>query len=67
SITPYKDSKANPLTPEERQENRALASTRLRVERIIRQLKIFRVLKDVYLSSPETAFLLTPQSHRSAV
>jgi len=48
SITPYKDSKANPLTPEERQENRVLASTRLRVDHVIRQLKIFRVLKDVY-------------------
>ena len=48
SITPHKDSKANPLTSEERQENRVLASTRLRVEHVIRQLKIFRVLKDVY-------------------
>ncbi len=48
AITPHKASKARPLSPEERQENRALASTRLRVEHVIRQLKIFRVLKEVY-------------------
>nr|WP_119673196.1 transposase family protein [Deinococcus sp. RM]RIY09047.1 hypothetical protein D3W47_07450 [Deinococcus sp. RM] len=48
SITPHKVTRARPLTPEERQENRALASTRLRVEHVIRRLKIFRVLKDVY-------------------
>lgn len=48
SITPHKDMKTRPLTPEERQENRALASTRLRVEHVIRRLKVFRVLKDVY-------------------
>ena len=48
SLTPHKGSRARPLTPEERQENRVLASTRLRVEHVIRQLKIFRVLKEVY-------------------
>jgi len=48
SITPYQDSKENPLIPEKRRENRALASTRKRVDHVIRQLKIFRVLKDVY-------------------
>lgn len=48
SITLHKVTRARPLTPEERQENRALASTRLRVEHVIRRLKIFRVLKDVY-------------------
>jgi len=48
SLTPHKGSRAQPLTPEERQDNRVLASTRLRVEHVIRQLKIFRVLKEVY-------------------
>lgn len=48
SITPHKVTKARRLTPEERQENRVLASTRLRVEHVIRRLKIFRVLQDVY-------------------
>ena len=48
SITPHKESTHHPLTPQERQENRVLASTRLRVEHVIRRLKIFRVLKDGY-------------------
>ncbi|MGI8747601.1 MAG: transposase family protein [Deinococcus sp.] len=48
SLTPHKASRAQPLTPEERQENRVLASTRLQVEHVMRQLKIFRVLKEVY-------------------
>ena len=48
SITPHKASKNRPLTPEDRHENRVLASTRLRVEHVIRQMKIFRVLKEVY-------------------
>ena len=48
SITPHKETKRDPLSPEERQENRVLAYTRLRIEHVIRRLKIFRVLKDVY-------------------
>ncbi|QLG11084.1 IS5 family transposase (plasmid) [Deinococcus sp. D7000] len=48
SITPHKETKSIPLTPEQRQQNRELASTRLRVEHVIRRLKIFRVLKDIY-------------------
>ena len=48
SMTPHKATKKAPLTPEQRQQNRELASTRLRVEHVIRRLKIFRVLKDIY-------------------
>ena len=48
SVTPHKATKKAPLTPEQRQQNRELASTRLRVEHVIRCLKIFRVLKDMY-------------------
>nr|WP_255674529.1 transposase family protein [Deinococcus sp. 6GRE01] len=48
SVTPHKATKKAQLTPEQRQQNRELASTRLRVEHVIRRLKIFRVLKDVY-------------------
>jgi len=47
-ITPHKETKRDPLSPEERQENRVLAYTRLRIEHVIQRLKIFRVLKDVY-------------------
>ncbi|MFW8627875.1 transposase family protein, partial [Deinococcus sp. ME38] len=48
SVTPHKATKKAPLTTEQRQQNRELASTRLRVEHVIRRLKIFRVLKDIY-------------------
>ncbi|WP_369409392.1 transposase family protein [Deinococcus arboris] len=48
SITPHKASKNRPLSAAERHENRVLTSTRLRVEHVIRQLKIFRVLKEIY-------------------
>ena len=43
---PYKKSKHHPLTKEEKQYNRALASFRVRVEHKIRELKIFRFLKE---------------------
>ncbi|MFC6751740.1 transposase family protein [Deinococcus aquaticus] len=48
SVTPHKATKKAPLTPEQRQQNRELASTRRRVEHVIRCLKIFRVLKNIY-------------------
>ncbi|WP_241191429.1 transposase family protein [Deinococcus psychrotolerans] len=48
SITPHKASKALPSTPEDCQDNRVVASTRQCVEHVIRRLKIFRVLKEVY-------------------
>lgn len=48
SLTPHKASKHHPLTSDERLENRAIASTRQPVEHVIRRLKIFRVLKEVY-------------------
>ncbi|MFN4252239.1 transposase family protein [Deinococcus sp.] len=47
-VTPHKATKKAPLTPAQRQQNRELALTRLRVEHVSRRLKIFRVLKDVY-------------------
>ncbi|WP_230289607.1 MULTISPECIES: transposase family protein [unclassified Deinococcus] len=48
SITPHKATRKLPLSTEQRRQNRELASSRLRVEHVIRHLKIFRVLKDVY-------------------
>nr|WP_277425562.1 transposase family protein [Deinococcus psychrotolerans] len=48
STTPHKASKTLSSTPEERQNNRILASTRQSVEHVIRRLKIFRVLKKTY-------------------
>ncbi|MFW8627761.1 transposase family protein [Deinococcus sp. ME38] len=47
-MTPHKAKKKASLTPEQRQQNRELASTRRRVKHVIRCLKIFRVLKNIY-------------------
>lgn len=48
SRTPHKATKKKPLTPDQRAQNRDLARARLPVEHVIRCLKIFRCLKDVY-------------------
>ena len=48
SITPHKGPKTTQLMLGQRQQNRELALTRLRVKHAIRRLKIFRVLKDIY-------------------
>ncbi len=45
---PYKKSKNRPLTPEEKQYNHGLSRFRVRVEHKIRELKIFRILKEQY-------------------
>ena len=48
SRTPHKRRKTSALTPEQKAYNRALASQRVLVENVIRRLKVFRVLKEVY-------------------
>jgi transposase len=48
SRTPHKRSKRKPLTDEQRAFNRVLSEDRVVVETVIRRLKIFRVLKEVY-------------------
>jgi hypothetical protein len=45
---PYKKPKKGKLTAEEREYNRALSSFRVRIENKIRELKIFRILSDLY-------------------
>lgn len=45
---PYKKSKNRPLTPEEKQYNQGLSRFRVKVEHKIRELKIFRILKEPY-------------------
>lgn len=47
-VIPYKKYRKNPLTPEQKEHNRKLASFRMRVENKIRELKIFKVLSHVY-------------------
>jgi uncharacterized protein YifE (UPF0438 family) len=48
SRTPFKRSKRKPLTDEQKEFNRVLASERVVAEHVIRRLKVFRVLKEVY-------------------
>ena len=48
SKTPHKKSKHHPLTAEQKQENRALASQRIYVEHVIGKLKVFRILSERY-------------------
>lgn len=45
---PQKKSKNKPLSLEQKQENRSLSSFRVRIEHVIRSLKIWPILKEVY-------------------
>jgi len=45
---PYKKSKKKPLTKEQREYNRNLASLRMKVEHKIREIKVFRIMSEVY-------------------
>lgn len=45
---PYKKSKYHPLTETQKQHNTALSKFRIRVEHVIRSLKIWRILKETY-------------------
>ena len=45
---PYKRSKNKELDPDEKEYNRARSRVRVRVEHKIRQLKVFRILKEQY-------------------
>jgi hypothetical protein len=47
-LLPYKRSKKKPLTKEQREHNRDLASFRIRVEHKIREIKIFKIISEVY-------------------
>jgi hypothetical protein len=47
-LIPQKKSKLHKLTKAEKRANRALSSKRIRVENVIRRLKIFRILAERY-------------------
>jgi len=48
SRTPHKKSKLHPLTPEQKQQNKALSSKRITIEHVLRTLKRFRILSSTY-------------------
>jgi len=45
---PKKRSKKNPLTKEDKLRNQAISSSRVAVENIIREIKIFRIVAEKY-------------------
>jgi len=45
---PKKRSKKNPLTPQDKKNNQAISSSRVLIENLIRELKIFRILAEKY-------------------
>ncbi|WP_265040152.1 transposase [Wolbachia endosymbiont (group A) of Trypoxylon clavicerum] len=47
-IIPYKKYRKKPLTPEQKEHNRRLASFRMRVKNKIREIKIFKIMSNVY-------------------
>ena len=47
-LIPKKNSKLHKLTKEEKRANRALSKKRIKVENVIRRLKIFRILGERY-------------------
>lgn len=48
SRTPHRKPRKGHLTPEQKLHNRTLASLRMTVEHVIRQLKVFRILASIY-------------------
>ena len=47
-VIPYKRYRKKPLTTGQKEHNRALASFHMKVENKFRELKIFKILADVY-------------------
>lgn len=47
-VMSYKKYRKKPLTPEQKEHNRRLASFRMRVENKIREIKIFKIMSNVY-------------------
>lgn len=48
SHTPYRKPSKGSLSPEQKQHNRVLARLRIKVEHVIRSLKVFRILQERY-------------------
>jgi len=48
ALIPYKATKYNPLTDEQKSWNTMIARLRVRIEHIIRHIKIFRICKETY-------------------
>jgi DDE superfamily endonuclease len=47
-ILPFRHKRNQSLTPEQKQPNRQQASFRMKIEHKIRELKVFKILSDIY-------------------
>ncbi|MDR2511542.1 MAG: transposase [Bacteroidales bacterium] len=48
SEVPKKKSKKRPLTKEDKKQNQQISSIRITIENIIREVKIFKILAEIY-------------------
>jgi len=53
AIIPYKATKNRPLTTEQKEINTLISKVRIKVEHVIRELKIFRICKETYRGKGE--------------
>ena len=54
AIIPYKATKNKPLTKEQKEINTLISKVRVKVEHVIRELKIFRICKETYRGNSES-------------
>jgi len=57
AIIPFKASKKNPLTEEQKAFNKTLSKYRVAVEHINREIKIFRICKETYRGKGERGLI----------
>ena len=57
AIIPFKNSKKNPLTDEQKAHNTILSKYRVVIEHINRELKIFRICKETYRGKGERGLI----------
>ena len=54
AIIPYKATKNKPLSKDQKEINALISKVRVKVEHVIRQIKIFRICKETYRSKSES-------------
>jgi len=57
AIIPFKATKNNPLTDEQKAFNKVLAKYRICIEHVNREIKIFRICKEIYRGKGERGLL----------
>lgn len=57
ALTPFKSSKKHPLSEEEKAFNTALSKSRIVIEHINREIKIFRICKETYRGKGERGLI----------